>query len=76
MVSKSTKRKNRRNRAALAARASLRLVCIDRRVDFWLISAPDPRAGRLYHTCHLEVYGKVQALRKLRQLIDAFPITA
>lgn len=63
MVSKSTKRKHRRNRAVLAARASVELRLIDRRCDFWLISRPSPQPGHPYWTCHVEVHGRSRALR-------------
>lgn len=74
MVSKSTKRKNRLNARVLAALAGVRLLCIDPRHDFWLLSRPDARPGEPHFTFHREIYGKAKALRVLRSVHKAFPL--
>lgn len=76
MVSKNVKRKRRLNRQVLAARAGVQMLCVDRRCDFWLLSRPAAKPGEPHFTFHVEVYGKAKALKTLRRIPMAYPLTA
>lgn len=64
MVSKSTKRKHRRNKNNNAILKSVIFDLIDRRFDFWVISVciTENRSR------HVEVYGYKKALLELRRI--------
>ena len=67
MISKSTKKKWRRNKERIQKRKEILIHLIDRRCDFWLISYPT----RNKHVCdHIEINGADKALKLHRILVS------
>lgn len=49
-------------------RKTARLLCIDRRVDFWLLSCKTH--PNMNYMNHIEIRGKNEALKKLRRTFN------
>lgn len=71
MISHSTKQKRRQQRARDKERRAIRLCLIDKRVDCWLISRPDPAAqNRATQYFHQEVRGGTLALQVYSTMVQ------